>query len=229
MTTQTKPMEKKLESTDARVLACLAEKSMTTPDYYPLTLKALTAACNQKSNRHPVMNLGEKDVVLALDRLRDRQLAWSVTLAGSRTPHYRHSLTDVLPMPDAHLAILCELILRGPQTLGELRTHTARMIEIPDLTTVQTIVQELADREDGPLVTVLPSQPGRREVRYAHLMCGAPVEQHDTRFAVVVEPARQAVMAENDRLSALEAKTAALENELARLTARFSDFERQFQ
>ncbi len=222
-------MKETLESIDARVLACLIEKSMTTPEYYPLTLKALTAACNQKSNRHPIMSLSEKGVVLALDRLRDRQLAWSVTLAGSRTPRYRHSLTDVLPMPDTHVAVLCELILRGPQTLGELRTHTTRMVAIPDLTTLQTILRELSDRADGPLVTALPNQPGRREVRYAHLVCGPPAEPSDSGVSGVEEPARQAVMADNDRLTALESRTAALEEALARVSARLTEFERQFE
>ena len=222
-------MKETLESIDARVLACLIEKSMTTPEYYPLTLNALTAACNQKSNRQPVMSVGEKDVVPALDRLRDRKLAWSVTLAGSRTPRYRHSLTDVLPMPDTHVAVLCELILRGPQTLGELRTHTARMVTVPDLQTIHTILEELRNHPDGPLVTALPNQPGRRETRYGHLLCGPPEEPEDPTGAMTAEPARQAVIAENDRRVNLESRITALEEEVIRLRARLTAFERQFE
>jgi uncharacterized protein YceH (UPF0502 family) len=220
-------MEKPFDPVEARVLACLVEKSITTPEYYPLTLNALTAACNQKSNRDPMMQVTDTEVVRALDSLRDRKLAWSVTLAGSRAPRYRHSLQDVIPLSPAHTAVLCELLLRGPQTLGELRTHASRMVEIPDTAAVQGILQDLSSRSDGPLVVVLPRQPGRREDRYAHLLCGAPPVEPEASSPV--EPARLAVLAENERLAALEAKVALLQDELARLNARFGDFERQFQ
>lgn len=220
-------MESPLDPVETRVLACLVEKSVTTPEYYPLTLNSLTAACNQKSNRDPEMQLDEATVVRALDALRDRKLAWSVTLAGSRTPKYRHSLGEVFPMAPSHMAVLCELMLRGPQTLGELRTRAARMAEIPDTTAVQAILQELAARPDGPLVAILPRQPGRREERYTHLLCGTPPAVQDSP-APAPEPARLAVMAENERIAALEAKVATLEDELASLKARFGDFERQF-
>ena len=214
-----------LDPVSVRVLACLVEKSATTPEYYPLTLVALTAACNQKSNRDPVMEVAEGDVVRALDTLRDQGLAWSVTLAGSRTPRYRHSLTDAPALPPSHLAVLCELMLRGPQTVGELRLHASRMAELADTAAVQGILQDLGARAEGPLVAVLPRQPGRREDRYAHLLCG-PLPAADAAPAAV-EPARQAVMAEHERLAALEARVAALQDELGRLAARFADLERQ--
>jgi uncharacterized protein YceH (UPF0502 family) len=222
-------METPLDLVEARVLACLVEKSIVTPEYYPLTLNALTAACNQKSNRDPAMAVSDKDVVRALDSLKERKLAWSVTLAGSRTLRYRHSLTEVLPLPPTHVAVLCELMLRGPQTIGELRARAARMADFADAAAVQAIVQELAARPEGALVMVLPRQPGRREERYTHLLCGAPPAEAQAAAGPAPEPARLAVMAENERLAALEAKVTVLEDELARLTARFADFERQLR
>jgi uncharacterized protein YceH (UPF0502 family) len=215
-------MEILLDPAEARVLACLIEKSITTPEYYPLTLNALIAACNQKSNRDPEMLLPDKEVVRALDSLRDRNLASSVTLAGSRAPKYRYNLPESLSLAPPHIAVLCELMLRGPQTLGELRTHAGRMAEIPDTAAVQTIVQDLASRQDGPLATVLPRQPGRREERYAHLLCGAPPAGPETPTHAP-EPARPAVMAENERLILLEARVATLEEALAQLNARFAN------
>lgn len=222
-------METPLDAVEARVLACLIEKAIATPEYYPLTLRALAAACNQKSNRDPVMEIGETEVLRAVDSLRDRKLAWSVTMAGSRAPRYRHSLVDVLPLTPVSVAILCELMLRGPQTLGELRTHAGRLTELTDTATVQSVLQELASRPEGPLVRVLPRQPGRREERYMHLLCGAPAAEAEGVSATAAEPARVVVMAENERVGALEARVAKLEDELARIQARFADFEAQFR
>jgi len=220
-------MEIQLDPVEARLLACLIEKSMTTPEFYPLTLNALTAACNQKSNRNPVMLLTEKDVVRSLDALRDHKLASMVMLAGSRTPRYRHRFTEVVPVSEQNLAILCELLLRGSQTPGELRTHAGRMTPFPDLASVLTSIHELSGHADGPLVVVLPPRAGQREDRYSHLLCGPPPEEAEAPEPV--EPARQAVMAENERIAALEARTTALEDELSRLNARLDDFLRQFE
>ena len=221
-------MQLDLEPVDARVLACLIEKSITTPDYYPLTLNALTAACNQKSNRDPVMALAEADVVRGLDRLRDMGLASVVSLAGSRMPRYRHRLTDQITLSEPQVAVLCELMLRGPQTLGELRTRAGRMAELPDRDAVQDALDVLAEQETGAaLVTGMPSRPGQREERFAHLLCGPPPESDAP--AIVEEPARRVVRAEDERLAALEERTARLEDELARLSAQFSDFKHQFE
>lgn len=222
-------METPLDPVEVRVLASLIEKAIATPEYYPLTLRALTAACNQKSNRDPVMEIGEAEVVRAVDSLRDRKLVWSVTLSGSRAPRYRHSLPDVLPLPPAHVAVLCELMLRGPQTVGELRTHAGRLTELADTATVQAILRDLADRPEGPLVKVLPRQSGRREERHMHLLCGAPAAEPVETSAAVAEPARLVVMAENERMAALETRVAKMEDELARLQARVADFEAQFR
>ncbi len=221
-------MEPMLSLIEARVLACLVEKSIATPEYYPLTLSALAAACNQKSNRDPALQVSEEDIVRALDSLRDRKLAWSVTLAGSRVPKYRHSILDVYPLTPPQLAVLCELMLRGPQTLGELRTHAGRLCPLPGTDDVQAAMQSLMEWTGGPLAAVTPRRVGQREERYTHLLCGAPAVEPATH-ASVAEPARLIVMSGNDRLAALETKVAAMEDELARLKAQFADFTRQFQ
>ena len=211
-------MDLMLSPLEARVLGCLVEKSITTPEYYPLTLNALAAACNQKSNREPVMQLTDADVVRALDSLRDKKLAWSVTATGSRVPKYRHGLPDVLPLTPPQLAVLCELILRGPQTAGELRTHTGRMAALMAGADVQATLHELAAWTGGPLVAPLAR----------HRLCGeSPLEQAGTLPGP--EPARVAVTAENERLLTLETRVTALQDELERLKAQFADFVKQFQ
>ena len=221
-------MEVTLNSIEVRVLACLVEKSLTTPEYYPMTLNALTAACNQKSNRDPAMQMSGEDTVRALDSLRDRRLAWSVTMAGSRAPKYRHSMADVYPLTPPQVAVLCEMMLRGPQTVGELRTHAGRMCGLADTAEVQSIVQQLMDCAGGPLVAVAPRCSGQREERYTHLLGGPLTEETESDIAVA-EPARLSVMAENERIVALETKVAMLDDDLARLKAQFSDFAKQFQ
>ncbi len=221
-------MDTILSLIEARVLASLVEKSLTTPEYYPLTLNALAAACNQKSNREPLMQLSQEDIVRALDTLRDKKLAWAVTLAGSRVPKYRHSVTDVIPVTPQQLAVLCELMLRGPQTLGELRTRAARMATFTEAVEVQGVVRDLAAWPTGPLAAVLPRQPGQREERYAHLLCG-PLPSDTATSQPSAEPARLTVIAENERIAALETKVTALEDDLAAMKAQFADFVRQFK
>jgi len=219
-----------LNPMEARALACLVEKAVTTPEYYPLTLSALTAACNQKSNRDPVMQVDEKDVVRALDSLREKKLAVSVALAGSRVPKYRHTLPDLVALTPRQLAVLCELMLRGPQTAGELRTHAGRMFPLADTGEVQSVLNELAAREGGALVSKFSRRVGQREERYAHLLCGALPAAADTQATPpALEPARLTVIAENERIAALENRMAALADELERLKARFDDFAKQFQ
>ena len=217
-----------LSPMEARVLGCLIEKAVTTPEYYPLTLAALTAACNQKSNRDPIMQADEKEVVRALDSLREKKMASSVALASSRVPKYRHNILDVLALTPRQLALLCELVLRGPQTTGELRTHAARMAPFTDTTAVQSVLNELAAWEGGPLVSKFPRQIGQREERYGHRLCGAiPDEAQVSQPSL--EPARLAVIAENERIAAMEIRVAAFGDELERLKAQFSDFVKQFQ
>ena len=201
---------------------------MTTPDYYPLTLAALTAACNQKSNRDPVMQVDEEHVVRALDSLKEKKLAWSVSTAGSRVPKYRHSVSDVLPLPPGHLAILCELMLRGPQTAAELRVHAGRMTALADINEVQSSLEAMANRPEGPLVVRLARQPGLRGERYAHRLSGdVPA---DVQVAEPPpEPARLVVTAADERVTSLESRVTSIEEQMKHLKAQMDELLAQFK
>ncbi|MGE5892483.1 MAG: YceH family protein, partial [bacterium] len=164
-------METALTDVEVRVLGCLIEKAITTPDYYPLTLNALTNACNQKSNRNPVVSYEETTVVRGLDGLRDKGLANMVYKADSRAPKYQHFFVEKLELSPGDVAVLCELMIRGPQTPGELRAHTERMHDFGGLEEIEGALRGLMEREH-PLVVRLPRQPGRKEQRYAHLLSG---------------------------------------------------------
>jgi len=158
-----------LSAVEARILGVLMEKQKTTPDYYPLTLNALVQGCNQKTSRNPVMNLSAGEVGHVVNRLRDRQLVRASQV--SRAERYEHRLSRVLELDEQEQAALCVLMLRGPQTLGELRTNSARMAEFPELEAVGDVLDLLMAR-DPPLVARLPRSGGRREERFAHLLCG---------------------------------------------------------
>jgi len=219
-------METILTDTEVRVLGCLIEKELATPEYYPLTLNALTNACNQKSNRDPVMQLDEADVVRALDALRFKQLAL-LSAEGGRVPKYRHILTEKLRFSPAELAVLAELLLRGPQTVGELRTRAERMHAFADLAAVEEVLEELQGRTP-PLVTKLPRQPGRKEQRYVQLFAGEP-ELDAEEHPVLPEAARLRVMAEEGRLARLEEEVASLRAEVAGLRRLVEEFKAQFE
>jgi uncharacterized protein len=221
-----RPLELRLTAAEVRVLGALVEKSLTTPEYYPLTLNALTAACNQKSNRDPLMQMDDKAVVLALDGLRDKKLAWTVSVAGSRVAKYQHSVMDVLHVNPVQLAVLCELMLRGPQTAGELKTHASRMASLSEPAEVQTILQDLLRWPEGQLVYRLGRQAGQREERFGHCLCGPPPEE--PVIAPPLEPARLAVAADNERIAALEQRVGALESVIAELRAQLKTFVDQF-
>ncbi len=216
-----------LDSVEARVLGSLIEKELTTPDYYPLTLNALTNACNQKSNRNPVMGLDEKTVVRALDSLREKRFAWQVKTAGSRVSKYEHNIKSTAAFSPHEIGILCVLLLRGPQTVGELRSRTARLHNFNDLSEVETTLQRLTDREEGPFVVRLPRQTGRKEPRYAHLFCGEVAV--DGEEEAPAEKARLEVHAENERITELEQKVTVLQAELSELKQQFAEFIRQFE
>src|SRR5271169_2339221 len=164
-------MSLQLTEIETRVLGSLIEKDITTPDYYPLSLNALVNACNQKNNRDPVMNVDEGAVRDALNRLHDDGLAGPASGADGRVTKYEHRLQETFNFSRGETAVLCVLLLRGPQTPGELRGRTERMHRFEDLDAVQASLQKLTQREP-PLVTVLPRQPGTKESRYAHLMTG---------------------------------------------------------
>lgn len=220
-----------LSAHEIRVLGSLVEKAVTTPDYYPLTLNSLTLACNQLSNRDPVVAFDETTVVRALDGLREKRLASVFTGAESRVAKYKHSLTDALLLTPGEVGLLCVLMLRGPQTLAELRTRTERFQPFESLTEVEEALQTLATRTPQPLVVKLPRLPGTKEPRYAHLLSG-PIDVAalaGPASALAPEPATLAVRAENDRLAKLEADTAALRTELAELRQQFAEFRKQFE
>lgn len=217
-----------LTATEIRTLGSLIEKSITTPDYYPLTLNALTAACNQKSNRDPVVGFDEKTVVKALDNLRDRKLVWMLTAAGNRVPKYEHRAAEGLSLTAPELAVLCTLMLRGPQTVGEIKSRTQRLHDFQELEAVEAVLAQLLNR-DGPTgVAKLPRQPGRKEPRYMHRLAGEP-EVASTPDTVHAEPARLDVEQDNERITALERDAAALREQLVRLRQDFESFREQFR
>lgn len=203
---------------ETRVIASLIEKAITTPDQYPLSLNALTAACNQKNNREPVLTLSQEAVQETLDSLLKKHLILEKSGFGSRVPKYQHRFCNTgfgsLDFNPVQTALLCELMLRGPQTPGELRTRAARMAPIADLTTAEQALQALASREDGPFVVQLPREPGRRDSRYAHLFNG------DIDLATLpTSPPEQlaAPLAGESATTDLQARVAALEAEVAAL------------
>jgi len=216
-----------LNEVECRVLGSLVEKEVTTPEYYPLSLNALVNACNQKSNREPVMNLDEAAVRQALHSLETQSLVRSVSPADSRVTKYEHRLQEAFNFYRHETAILCLLLLRGPQTPGELRTRSDRMHTFDDLSAVQSSLQHLMKREP-PLVHALPRQPGTKETRYAHLLSGEialgePVVKHKGEL---IDDRNSA---DHERLRKLEEETAALRNEFADLKQQFALFRKQFE
>jgi hypothetical protein len=219
-------MEMTLNAIEVRVLGCLAEKEMTTPEYYPLSLNALTNACNQKTNREPVMSLDETDIVRALDRLRQLGLA-TQSAEGSRVPKYGHNLPGKFHLEPEELAVLTELLLRGAQTVGELRARADRMHPFADLAAVEEVLEELMGKEP-PLAARLPRQPGRKEHRYTHLLAGEPEVQEAVAVATP-ETATLRVRAENERIAALEEEMADLRKEFEKLKQEMTEFKAQFE
>ena len=212
-----------LTATEARVLGCLIEKDITTPDNYPLSLNSLINACNQKSNRDPVMSLDESAVLSALDGLHAKNLAGTASGADSRVTKYEHRAYDTLKLGRREIAIICELLIRGPQTPGELRGRAERMYKFEDLSDVTTTLHRLAEW-DPPLVVMLPRQAGMKESRYAHLMSG-PVE------AAVPFEAHQANRSSDprDRIGELEKQLAEMRSEIDSLQRQFAEFKRSFE
>lgn len=219
-------MDMTLGDIEVRVLGSLIEKELTTPEYYPLSLNSLTNACNQKSNRDPVMTLTEEEVVRALDSLRFKQLV-VLSADGGRVPKYRHLLAEKMGLMPAEQAIICELLVRGPQTVGELRTRGERMHSFSDLGAVEEVLQELMQREN-PLIILMARQPGRKEGRYAQLFSGIPENPAEEQMPPP-EAARVRVMAENERIAKLEEEVVALRAEIAALQQQMTEFKAQFE
>jgi uncharacterized protein YceH (UPF0502 family) len=219
-----------LNPAELRVLGSLVEKSVTTPDAYPLSLNALTNACNQLTNREPVVSYDETFIVRALDGLREKRLATLFTGAESRVAKYKHTLTDAILLTPAEVALLCVLMLRGPQTLGELRTRAERLFTFDSLPEVEEALRTLSVHEPQPLVVKLPRAPGTKEPRYAHLLSG-PVETAtpaEPAAATPVSPAPVPTPAD-DRVAKLEEETATLKREIADLKQQFAAFRKQFE
>jgi len=221
-----------LSAIEARVIGCLIEKQITTPDQYPLSLNALVNACNQKSNRDPVLELEERIVQQTVDVLARKHFVVEKSGFGSRVPKYQHRFCNTeygtLKLDPQELAIVCELLVRGPQTPGELRSRAARMAQISDVSEIEAALTRLSEREDGPFVTRLVREPGRRDSRYAHLFSG-PVEGGGAEREPVLVETRSAIatpetafpdMRQEDRLERLEDEVRALRAELNDLKAR---------
>ena len=219
-------MNLELTAIECRVLGVMIEKSITTPENYPLTLNSLVNACNQKSNRAPVMDLDEPEVLDALDELRAQHLCFRVDTAGSRVPKFKYVVPDKWEFRIGHLAILCELLIRGPQTPGELRTRGDRMHAFFDLNEVHSPLEFLQDHEEGAFVKKLPIQPGKKEARYAQLI-GGDIEFPDAEIAIPTSvtpgPSR------NERVDQLEVQVAELQQEIESLKSAFAKFKEQFE
>lgn len=215
-----------LTEIETRVLGSLIEKDITTPDYYPLSLNALVNACNQKNNRDPVMTLDEPVVRGALSTLQEKRLAGPASGADSRVTKYEHRLQEVFNFDRREIAILCVLLLRGPQTPGELRSRTDRMYHFDALEDIVSTLDRLAQRE-LPLVAVLPRQPGTKESRYMHLFSGEPSEQPIAVRAPLPAIASSDFLA--SRITTLEEEVGRLRAELAEVQQQLATFRKQFE
>ncbi len=218
-------MSEILTETESRILGSLVEKQLTTPEYYPLTINALVNACNQKSNRDPVVVYDETTVANALERLRDRNLVYVFYGSTSRVPKYKHMLPTVYELEPSEVAVMCVMLLRGPQTLGELRTRTERLYNFSGLGEVQETLDGLV-RRDNPLVIKLERQPGQKEARFAHLLCGdIDIE------AIAATHSERASRADtnNERIVKLEDEVSNLRSEVAAIRQTFDEFRKQFE
>ena len=210
-----------LAPSEVRVLGALIEKEATTPEYYPLSLNALVNACNQKSNRDPVVDFDDEIVLAAIERLRALGLAFIIT--GSRVTKYSQRISETLNLGRRELAALCTLLLRGPQTLGEIKDRSERMFAFGDLSETETVLDRLADWPGGALVTKLPRQPGQKETRFAHLLAGEPsVEAPTLQTISTTAPS-------TSRIVQLEIDLQQLRAEFEALKQRFEQLESQLK
>ncbi len=216
-------MDSILTHEEVRILGCLMEKKMTTPEYYPLSLNALTNACNQKSNRDPVVAYDEETVLQAIEGLRKKQLAWESNLG--RVAKYEERFDRDRNFNNQEAAVMCVLMLRGPQTVGELRGRTERLHAFESLEEVDRTLKTLTSLD---LVVRMPRQPGHKEARHMHLMCGKP-EETDSAISYSAADSSRDTSAEPERLVLLEEKVEALSSELGALKQLFLDFKRQFE
>lgn len=209
-----------LDSAEVRVLGALIEKEATTPEYYPLSLNALVNACNQKSNREPVVDYDDETVLAAIEGLREKRLAFIVTGSG-RVTKYSQRLSETLNLGRRELAVVCTLLLRGQQTLGEIKDRSERMFAFGDSAEAERLLQKLEEMPAGPLVKRLSRQPGQKEARYAHLFSGEPAPQLSSE--------KPASMETPTRVSKLEQELQALRGDFEELKRRFNDLEAQLR
>ncbi len=211
-----------LNDSEVRILACLIEKEMTTPEYYPLTLNSLTNACNQKSNRNPVVSYDEADVERGLGSLQEKGFARKTLMSGSRVPKYMHAMLDRFDLSRHEMAILCELMLRGPQTVGEVRSHSERMANFESLEEIENTIHGL-EKHDPPLIIKMPREPGRKECRYMHLFSGGLETLHECSVETTAIQ-----MSSEEKINALEEEVVRLRSELEGLKQAFAEFKSQF-
>jgi len=220
-------MDNPIDVVGVRVLGSLIEKEITTPDYYPLSLNGLVAACNQSSNRHPVVHYDDATVAEALDGLREKKLVHLIARGDSRVNKYRHVLYEAMNWGRPEIGTMCVLMLRGPATVGELRGHGARLHEFSGLEEVEETLNSLVSREPESLIVRLPRQPGQKEARVAHLLSGEvsidslPEETSSSRS--------RSRGADSERINALEAEVETLKTEIAQLREQFEVFKKQFE
>ena len=212
-----------LSPEETRILGCLIEKERTTPDQYPLSLHAVTTACNQSTNRDPVTYYEERVVALGLDDLRGKQLVTQLWGAGSRVQKYRHNLLDVYELNPREVALLCVLLLRGPQTLGELRVRTERMCAFANIGEIEECLRVLGESSD-PIVRLLPPRAGQKEKRFVQLLSGEPALEPDAPAE-----SRASASAAPTRVEILEAEVAMLKTEVTALREEFAGFRKQFE
>lgn len=215
-----------LSEIEVRVLASLVEKQITTPEYYPLTLNSLTTASNQKNNRNPVTAYTEDQVSQALETLREKNLAYVFYGSTSRVPKYKHVMPEVIHLSPPELALMCALMLRGPQTPGELRGNASRLHEFHSLEEIEQTLNDLMSRDGEPLVARLPRQAGQKEIRFAHLLSG---EVHVDEVAEPISPRRSAPAPQTDRIAKLEEEVSALKTQVEELRQQLETFKRQFE
>ena len=219
-----------LTDTEVRVLGCLVEKQVTTPEYYPLTLNALTLACNQKNNRQPVTSLNETAVLEAVETLREKNLVYIFYGSNSRVPKYKHVMPEILHLSHPKLALLCVLMLRGPQTICELRERASQLYEFAGLEEAEETLNSLItkDKDNEPLVARLPRQPGQKEARFAHLLGG----ELDLEALAEMEISQNTVPSRHgtaERISQLEHQVEALSEQMKSLREEFAEFKKQFE
>lgn len=221
-------MELRLNEVEVRVLGALVEKQLATPDYYPMSINALTNACNQKSSRDPVVSYDEQTVMKALDTLREKHLVWSFKGADSRVIKYGHTFEKPYDLDSRSLAVMSVLILRGPQTPGEIKARTRQLFNFEGVEEVEATLNQLIQNDTQPLVFRLPLLAGTKEHRYTHLLCG-PVDVESLETALRADHRESSSAALNEKIASLESEVQALRAELSQLREQFTQFKAQFE